>query len=278
MRFGPVRLWRVLLLSALLLTVLPLLFETHLIYHPQRAHDVTARELGLAAEPLTLRAEDGVAIDALYLPVPSSRFSILFAHGNAGNLSHRLDRVLFLQSKLGADVLLFDYRGFGRSEGRPDEAGTYRDARAAYRWLTAVRGVPPERIVLMGESLGSAVALDLAVTRPARALVLESPFTSVPDMAAVVFPFLPARWLVRTRYDNLGKVGRLAMPLLVLHGDRDEVVPFAQGQRLFEAAPEPKRLFAIPGAGHNDTYVVGGPAYWKAIADFLDGLPPLPGR
>jgi hypothetical protein len=278
MRFGPVRPWRVLLLTAFLLTVLPLLFETRLIYHPQRAHDVSARELGLAAEPVTLRAEDGVAIDALFLPVASSRFTVLFAHGNAGNLSHRLDRVLFLQSKLRVDVLLFDYRGFGRSEGRPDEAGTYRDARAAYRWLVESRRVPPERIVLMGESLGSAVALDLAVSHPARALVLESPFTSVPDMAAVVFPFLPARWLVRTRYDNLGKIDRLRMPLLVLHGDRDDIVPFAQGRRLFDAAPQPKRFFAIAGAGHNDTYVVGGTPYWKAVADFLDGLPPLPGR
>jgi fermentation-respiration switch protein FrsA (DUF1100 family) len=202
--------------------------------------------------------------------VAGAKVTVLLAHGNAGNLSHRLDRTIFLQSRLGADVLLFDYRGYGRSEGRPDEEGTYRDARAAHRWLTEVRGVTPDRLVLFGESLGSAVALELALARPCRALVLESPFTSVPDMAAVVLPFLP-RSFVRTQYDNLGKIGRLRVPLLVLHGDGDEVVPFAQGRRLFEAAPEPKRFFSIPGAGHNDTYIVGGDAYWRTVADFVEG-------
>ena len=214
-------------------------------------------------------------LDALFLPAKDARFTVLLAHGNAGNLSHRLDRTIFLQARLGADVLLFDYRGYGKSEGRPDEEGTYRDARAAYRWLTVSRGVSPERLVLFGESLGSAVVLDLALTHPGRALVLEAPFTSVPDMAAVVLPFFP-RAFVRTRYDNLAKVGRLRMPLLVLHGDRDEVVPFAQGRRLYEAAPEPKRFFPIPGSGHNDTYIVGGDAYWRAVEEFVEGAGPRP--
>ncbi len=262
-------------LVAVLLVVLPVIFEKSLIYHPTRGHDASARALGLAHEGVTLTAEDGVRLDALFLPAKGSRFTVLLAHGNAGNLSHRLDRTLFLQTRLFADVLLFDYRGYGKSEGRPDEEGTYRDARAAYRWLTAARGVPPDRLVLFGESLGSAVVLDLALEHPCRALVLEAPFTSVPDMAAVVLPFFP-RAFVRTRYDNLDKVGRLRVPLLVLHGDRDEVVPFAQGRRVFERAPEPKRFFAIPGSGHNDTYIVGGDAYWRAVADFVEGAGPRP--
>jgi len=260
------------LLAAVLLLALPVIFEKNLIYHPTREHEVSARALGLPHESVTLTAEDGVRLDALFLPTKGSRVTVLLANGNAGNLSHRLDRTLFLQSRLGADVLLFDYRGYGKSEGSPDEEGTYRDARAAYRWLTETRGVSPERLVLFGESLGSAVVLDLALSRPCRALVLEAPFTSVPDMAAVVLPFFP-RAFVRTRYDNLAKIGRLRVPLLVLHGDRDEVVPFAQGRRLFEAAPEPKRFFAIPGASHNDTYFVGGEAYWRTLAGFVDGLP-----
>ena len=271
-----VRIVRPVLLAALLLLVLPVLFEKSLIYHPSRGHDVSARGLGLAHESVSLTAEDGVRLDALLLPAKSSRVTVLFAHGNAGNLSHRLDRVIFLQARIAADVLLFDYRGYGRSEGSPDEEGTYRDARAAYRWLTEVRKVPAERLVLFGESLGSAVALDLAISHACRALVLEAPFTSVPDMARVVLPFFP-RSLVRTQYDNLGKVGRLRVPLLVLHGDRDEVVPFPQGRRLFEAAPEPKRFYAIPGAGHNDTYLVGGDAYWRTLAVFIDAAsPPTP--
>jgi fermentation-respiration switch protein FrsA (DUF1100 family) len=262
---------RAVAIVAVLLLVLPVLFEKQLVYHPSRGHDVSARELGLAHETVALTAEDGVKLDAVFLPAKDPRVTILLAHGNAGNLSHRLDRTIFLQSELGASVLLFDYRGYGRSEGAPDEDGTYRDARAAYRWLVEERGVRPDRLVLFGESLGSAVALDLALAHPCRALVLESPFTSVPDMAAVVLPFLP-RAFVRTQYDNLGKIARLRVPLLVLHGERDEVVPFAQGRRLFEAAPEPKRFYAIAGAGHNDTYIVGGAAYWHAVSEFLAGV------
>jgi fermentation-respiration switch protein FrsA (DUF1100 family) len=253
-----------------------LLFETRFIYFPSRAHEATPAGLGLPSEEVRLTAEDGVRLHGWFLPVRGARWTVLLSHGNAGNISHRLDRTLFLQTRLGASVLLYDYRGYGRSEGSPDEPGTYRDARAAYRYLVEQRRVPPERLVLFGESLGSAVSLDLALAHPAAALILEAPFTSVPAMArtTIFFPLAP---FVRTRYDNLEKVGRLRMPLLVLQGDHDEVVPFAQGRRLFEAAPGPKRFFAIPGAGHNDTFLVGGDAYWQAIADFLAGLPdPVP--
>jgi len=248
-----------------------LLLEKHLIYFPMRAHDATPVGLGLAHEELALRTEDGVRLHGWFLPVEGSRLSLLVCHGNAGNVSHRLDRALLLQSRLKLDVLLFDYRGYGASEGSPYEEGTYRDARAAYRWLVA-RGIGPERVVLFGESLGSAVALQVAVEVEARALVLESPFASIPEMARAVYPFLPVWPFVRTRYDNVAKVGRLRMPLLVLHGDRDEVVPFTQGRRVFDAAPEPKTFFAIPGASHNDTYLVGGEAYWQALRAFLEGL------
>jgi uncharacterized protein len=248
-----------------------LIFERHLIYFPDRHHDVTPADLRLAHEEVLLETEDGVRLHAWWLPVPNARLTVLLCHGNAGNISHRLDRALLMQSHLAVDTLLFDYRGYGRSEGSPDEEGSYRDARAAYRWLVA-RGVGPDRIVLFGESLGSAVAVQLALEHDARAVVLESPFTSIPDMARAVYPFLPLWPFVRTRYDNVSKVGRLRAPLLVLHGERDEVVPFAQGRRVFEAAPQPKQFFAIQGAGHNDTYVVGGEAYWRALRGFLDAL------
>jgi len=249
-----------------------LVFEKHLIYFPTRAHEVTPAGLGLASEEVELRAEDGVRLHGWFLPVKGSRLTVLVCHGNGGNVSHRLDRVLLMQSRLNVDTLLFDYRGYGESEGSPDEQGTYRDARAAYRWLVA-HGHGPERVVLFGESLGSAVALQLALEVEARALVLESPFASVPEMARAVYPFLPLWPFVRTRYDNVAKVARLRMPLLVMHGERDEVVPFAQGRRVFDKAPEPKRFFAIPGASHNDTYVVGGEPYWRALREFLEGLP-----
>jgi hypothetical protein len=248
-----------------------LLFEKQLIYFPMPDHDVTPAALGLPHEDLELRAEDGVRLHGWFLPVKGSRRAVLVCHGNAGNVSHRLDRAMLMQSRLGVDVLLFDYRGYGRSEGSPDEEGTYRDARAAYRWLRE-HGQGPERIVLFGESLGSAVAVELALGAEARALVLESPFTSVPDMARAVYWFLPVWPLVRTRYDTLAKAPRLRLPLFVLHGDRDEIVPFSQGRRVFEAAPEPKRFYAIPGASHNDTYFVGGEPYWRALGEFFEGL------
>jgi hypothetical protein len=245
------------------------LFETRLIYFPSRAKDVTPTALGLAFEDVSLTAEDGVRLHGWFLPVRDARLTILLSHGNAGNIGDRLDRALLFQSRLRASVLLYDYRGYGSSQGSPDEAGTYRDVRAAYQYLVEAKKLDPRRLVLFGESLGSGVALELAVAQPAAALVLEAPFTSVPDMARATV-FAPLAPFVRTRYDNLAKVSRLRMPLLVLHGDRDEVVPFAQGRRLFEAAPEPKRFFAIPGAHHNDAYFVGGEAYWRALGEFLD--------
>jgi hypothetical protein len=248
-----------------------LVFEKRLIYFPTRAHDATPAGLGLAHEEVELVAADGVRLHGWFLPAKGSRLTVLLFHGNAGNVSHRLDRALMMQLRLKVDTLLLDYRGYGRSEGSPDEAGTYEDARAAHRWLVA-RGTSPERLVLFGESLGSAVATQLATEVASRALVLESPFTSVPDMARAVYPFLPLWPFVRTRYDTLSKIAAMRVPLLILHGERDEVVPFAQGRRVFEAAPGPKRFFAIPGAGHNDTYLVGGDAYWRALSDFMGGL------
>jgi hypothetical protein len=252
-----------------LLGGLVLLFENRFIYFPSRGYDATPSGLGLAHEDVWLTAEDGVRIHGWYLPVPRARWVTLVSHGNAGNISHRLDRALLLQARLRSSVFLYDYRGYGASEGSPDEAGTYRDARAAYGYLVEEKQVKANDLVLFGESLGSAVSLELALAHPAAALVLEAPFTSVRDMArtTILAPLAP---FVRTRYESLARISRLRMPLLVLQGDRDEIVPPVQGRRLFDAAREPKRYFAIRGAGHNDTYLVGGEAYWRAIADFLE--------
>jgi fermentation-respiration switch protein FrsA (DUF1100 family) len=248
-----------------------LIFEKRLIYFPTRDHDVTPAALGLPHEDVWLVSGDGVRIHGWYLPVPEARWVTLVSHGNGGNISHRLDRALLIQRHLRSSVFLYDYRGYGASEGSPDEAGTYRDAGAAYRWLVEQRHVNRDELVLLGESLGSAVAVELALEHPAAALVLEAPFTSVPDVARRTI-FAPLAPFVRTRYDNLARIPRLRMPLLVMQGDRDDVIPPALGRRLFDAAPPPKRYYAIPGAGHNDTYVVGGAAYWNALSDFLDSV------
>jgi fermentation-respiration switch protein FrsA (DUF1100 family) len=263
----------VLLLWVLLgISVAVLFFEEKFIYFPYRKLDLTPAELGLRFEDVSLNAADGTRLHAWYLPVPHSRFCILVCHGNGGNISHRLDRVLHMRSKLQADVFLFDYRGYGKSQGSPNEEGTYQDGRAALEFLLDGRNIPATRVILFGESLGAAVAVQLALEYQAGALVLESPFSSIPDMARAVYPFLPVGRFLRTRYDNLAKIPDIGEPLLVFHGTRDRTVPFEQGRRLFEAAREPKRFHAIEGAGHNDTFFVGGEAYWAEWQEFLESL------
>ena len=258
------------------LTALMLAFERQLIYFPQRTLELQPGDLGMRFEEARL-AVDGAEIHAWWLPIPGARLNVLVCHGNAGNISHRLERARLMQQRLETSVLLFDYRGYGRSTGRPDEEGTYRDARAAYSYLVERKGIAAERLVLFGESLGAAVAVQIAIAKPAAALVLESPFTSISDMARAAYPFLPPVGpLIRTRYETIAKVPRLRIPLLVLHGAGDTIVPIAQGRRVFDAAPEPKRFFAIPGAGHNDTYLAGGETYWLVWKEFLESLPASP--
>src|SRR5262245_56874729 len=201
-------LWLVGLLLAV--TVSMLAFERQLIFFPDRSLPLTPAALGMRFEDVALRTEDGVVLRAWHLPLERARFTFLVCNGNAGNMAYRLERARLVQARLGAAVLLFDYRGHGRSEGRPDEAGSYRDARAAYQFPVEAKGLAPDSIVLFGESLGAAIATELALEKPAAALVLESPFTSIPDMARAAYPFLPPVGpLIRTRYDTLAKVPRL---------------------------------------------------------------------
>ena len=269
------------LASLVFLVVMAVIFEERLIYFPSDDFEVTPRALGLRHEELTLVTPDDYRLHAWFLPSPvdpvghvepaAKRYTVLVCHGNAGNISHRLDRVLLMHSNLGTDVLLFDYRGFGQSSGRPTEAGTYDDVRTAYRYLVEERGLAEDRIVLFGESLGAAVALQLATEVGAAGLVLEAPFTSIRDMAKEAYPFIPNGW-VRTRYENIEKIPTLEMPLLVVHGTDDETVPFAHGKNLFEAANEPKRFLPIDGAGHSDAFLVGRDVYWQVWKEFLASL------
>jgi len=274
---------RVLLKSALRISIAALIggtlflmiFEKQLIYYPATAVDVTPKALGLPFEDVTIDVEPGVKIHGWFIKGSKepSVATLLFSHGNAGNIADRLDRVLSWRD-LGVDFLLYDYRGFGRSTGAPGEDGTYRDGRAAYDYLVKSRGVDPKRLVLMGESLGCAISIQLALDRPAAGLVLEAPFASIPHMASAIYPFLPAKFFVRTRYDNLEKIPRVKAPLLVVQGTRDEVIPVAQGKMVFDAASSSKQYLAIEGAHHNDVYVAGGTQYKSALSDFLARVVP----
>ena len=241
-------------------------FVDRMVFQPTPGVDLRPEEIGLDAEELFLETEDGVRIHAYWLPEPGARRALLLLHGNAGNASHRLPIAALLR-ELGVHVLLIDYRGYGLSEGRPSEAGVYADARAGLAHLRGARGLPEERVVVFGTSLGGAVAVDLARGRPLAGLILESTFSAARDVGRVHFGPLAA--LAGRRFDSLSKIGELRCPVLFLHGDRDEIVPQALGRRLFDAAPEPKRFETLPGAGHNDTVEVGGRRYLERIAAFL---------
>lgn len=231
---------------------------------------------GLSAEECRFDASDGVRLHGLWcrpagVPEnPEGRRVLLWFHGNAGNLADRLDMVDAM-CRMPATIFIIDYRGYGLSGGKPSEQGLYRDAQAAWDYLTAERNVGPGRIVLFGKSLGGAVAIDLAArVRPA-GLIVQSSFTSVPDMAAVAMPFVP-RFLVRTKMDSISKIRNIRCPKLFIHSPADEIIPYAMGRRLFEAAPGPKAFHEVPGAGHNETWLVGGEAYLDAIRRFIKGL------
>jgi fermentation-respiration switch protein FrsA (DUF1100 family) len=261
------RLWRPLAALGLVLggLILSLPFLTNaLLYFPLRALEQTPRDAGLAFAELEIPTEDGERLHGWWIPCEGGRASLLLFHGNAGNISHRLLHARLLVDA-GLSVLLFDYRGYGRSTGRADEAGTYRDARAARAALLRQEGVDAKHLLYLGESLGGAVALALALEAPPRGLVLQSAFTSVRDMARLHYPFVPGG-LVPDAYPSSRRIGELRAPLLVLHGDRDDIVPLAHGRALYDAAPEPKRLHVFPGLGHNDLVPAAGRAYAEAIA------------
>jgi fermentation-respiration switch protein FrsA (DUF1100 family) len=247
--------------------------EQNSLYYPDRQIIATPSQVGMPYEEARFKTSDGVDIHGWWIPrggQPAAP-TILLCHGNAGNMSHRLDKIARLR-KAGANVFLFDYRGYGQSDPRvPTEAGTYRDAEAAYRYLTETRRIPASRIVLHGESLGGAIAVELARKHPAAGLILESAFTSTADMAARVFPWLPARWVVRYRYDNLSKLPQIEIPTLFLHSPQDDIVPFDMAQKNLAATTAPKRLVQLIG-DHNEGYVDSGDTYIQALADFIAGF------
>ncbi|HSD50007.1 MAG TPA: alpha/beta fold hydrolase [Candidatus Methylomirabilis sp.] len=272
--------WRVpLLLAGILGTSMLLGLERYLIYIPERTLEMTPRSEGLAYQDIRFPASDGLKLHGWLIPAPNARVTLVWFHGNAGNISHRVDNIKqlhrFLNRSLIPNIFIFDYRGYGQSEGGVSdlsEEATYRDAEGALTYLRTRQDLAPTKIVYFGRSLGAAIAVEAARRQPPAGLILETPFTSIRDMAKVALPFLPVWGLVRTKYDAQVKIRDVRVPLLILHGDQDDVVPYEQGRRLFEAANEPKTLYTIPGARHNDTYIVGNRPYFAAWARFLEGL------
>jgi fermentation-respiration switch protein FrsA (DUF1100 family) len=217
-----------------------------------------------------------VRLHGWYLPTADARGTLLFLHGNAGNVSHRLDSLRIFHD-LGLAVLIIDYRGYGRSEGKPSEQGLQQDALAAWNHLVDVRGETPARIVVFGRSLGASLAAWLAAHRPVAGLILESAFISVPELAAELYWWLPARRLARLRHDTLNAVARVQAPVLVAHSPDDEIIPYRHGRALYEAAPSAKQFLQLRG-DHNSGFLLSGTDYVHGLAAFLDRILPRPPR
>ena len=239
---------------------------------PSRTLIATPADAGLEYESLKITSSDGLSLDAWFIPGTGARSTLLFFHGNAGNISHRMDS-LRLFHDLGLDILIFDYRGYGRSEGKPTEAGTYLDAEAVWRYLTEERGVSPGEIILFGRSLGAAVATWLAARHTPGALIIESAFTSVPEMAATLYPYLPVRLLSRLDYSTITDIGSVSSPVLVVHSRDDEIIPFSHGERIYAAAGEPRVFLEIRG-GHNEGFMLSGRHYIEGLESFLQKYQP----
>ena len=281
------RLARILLLFCVGVAAAIMMFEHRFIFYPAQypagRWDVASwrggaeGEITPQIEDCWLTAQDGTRLHGWLTtpqrmeggaPVPlHTETVILYFHGNAGNISHRYP-MLVQFSRLPARVFIIDYRGYGRSEGRPSESGLRQDARAAWNYLTEERGFRPKQIVIFGKSLGGAVAIELASEISPAGLIVQSGFTSIPDMAAEHFPFIP-RFLVRTRMDALARIPHVRCPILFIYSPADEIIPYAHGQRLFAAATAPKQFHEVAGAAHNELDARGGRAYFAAIQNFV---------
>lgn len=240
--------------------------QRRLIYYPSPGPVPSAATVLPNGQDVVLETDDGIRLGAWYFPVPGGGPAVLVCHGNAGDRSMRVNLGAGL-NRMGLSVLLFDYRGFGGNQGQPSEAGTAADARAAQAWLAAQPGV--EKIVYFGESLGAAVAVGLAVEKAPAALILRSPFTTLADVASFHYPWMPTRQLLRDRYPSIDRITSVHVPLLVIAGDRDDVVPESMSRRLYDAANEPKRYVVVPGAGHNDTALLDGQQMLGEIRGFF---------
>jgi len=245
--------------------------EKRTIFFPTRNVLETPSMMGLDFQDLTLSTSDGQEIKAWYVPAKNARFVLLFFHGNGGNLSNRVEKIAFFNS-LGFNVFIIDYRGFGKSSGSPSEKGLYLDAQASYDYLVNNLKFKHKQIIIFGESLGGSVAVECASRNKVSAVILESTFSSVKDMAQKVCPFFPI-WILESRFDSLDKIGNLNAPLLMMHSRDDEIVPFEFSEKLFKNAGYPKTFIELSGA-HNDAFITHQDTIRKKMKTFLMKVKP----
>ena len=260
------------LLAIVMLAATTDILERFFVYYPASKVEGDPSLLGMPFEDIYLKTQDGLRLHGWLVSKPDAVHTFLIFHGNAGNIGHRLDWIRMLYD-LNANILIIDYRGFGNSEGRPCEKGLYLDARAAHDWVRRQRPKERDTLVLLGESLGGAVAVELASVVPVKALILQSAFTSAWDMAKTIMPLGLLRPLAGISFDSQSKIKRIHCPKPIIHGSRDEIVPLRLGKKLFSAAAPPKEFYEVPGAGHNDLLAIAGDDYVRRIRAFLDSLP-----
>ncbi|MBM3249598.1 MAG: alpha/beta hydrolase [Candidatus Omnitrophica bacterium] len=242
--------------------------ERRTLFFPAKEFDYTPAALKLEYEEVSFKTKDNVEINAWFVPARDAKFTVLFAHGNAGNISHRVEKIDFFH-ELGLNVLIFDYRGYGKSRGSPSEKGLYKDAQASYEYLLS-RGIKPDEIIGYGESIGGAVIIDLGSRNKLTALISDSTPSSAKDMVRIIYPFLPY-WVFSVRMDSLSKVKAIHYPKLFIHSVNDEIVPFKLGKKLFESAPLPKEFLQIHG-GHNSCFFESEDVLKEKVSAFLKGL------
>lgn len=239
--------------------------EQHFIYFPEPLYVASPAQVGLAYEEVTFPAMDATQLHGWLIPGQTAAPVVLFCMGNAGNISHRLETLQLLH-QIGVTVFIFDYRGYGTSEGQANETGTYSDTAGAMNFLHN-RGWPAERIIIFGRSLGAAISLESSLSKPVAGLIMESSFTSIKEMGRHHYPLLNTflGWLIDAKYNNLTKIEGLKTPLLIIHGKKDNICPPGMAEKLYARAPQEKQILWIPGAGHNDCLVVGGERYLRTL-------------
>jgi len=246
------------------------IFQSRYIYYPERGLSGDPGSIGLRFENVSFETADKVRLHGWFIPGETTSGILLFCHGNGGNISHRMESLQIFH-RLGLDIFIFDYRGYGQSEGKPSERGTYDDAAAAWRYLIEERQAAPGEIIVFGRSLGGAIASWLAQSYTPGALVLESTFTSISDVAAKQYPYLPVRWLSRFKYGTAEYLAKVNCPVLIVHSRDDELLSFNHGWRLFEIAKGPKEFLEITGA-HNDGFITSGERYEEGLNTFISGV------
>lgn len=247
----------------ILLVLLMYVMQSNLVYHPQSNIWATPASVGLPYEDVTFRTEDEVTLHGWFVPADTAALTVLYFHGNAGNISGRLETFQLLHD-LGLNVFMIDYRGYGKSEGRPSEQGTYRDAEAAWKHLNQQRQIADSGIIIMGRSLGGSVAAWLAARKNPAAAIIESTFTSTVDLGSDLYPWLPVRWMINYDYNTLDQIKQIKSPIFMAHSRDDQIVPFHHGRQLFEAADEPKAFVELEGSH--------GSGFWETGAKYRNGL------